>query len=328
MGNCFGKEASSPAKQQESKAPAAEKAPSSGATTNAEPSKEVIHVEMDDKQQQATPETKPQEKPVEKPAATTEKTAEQPAKTSEPVKGGESNFDAATNSFILKPSMIAKFIVGPKGSTIKQISEETSSKVNIEDIDDNTKKVSIVSDNPLACYERIMSTLKTFGWEYVKSEDQFVETGTEAMKLFKELEKKIQEESKLMSECFDNSKKAFDEGNGALAKQLSEEGKQHQEQMKKYQKESADTMFETLNKEKGELEIDLHGQYVDFAMEFLLKRIETLRNKGIKQLTIIYGAGNHSDEKGPKIKPAVLEYLKKENITFEEVNHGSILANI
>lgn len=240
-----------------------------------------------------------------------------------------SNLDTATNSFILKPANIAKFLIGPKGSTIKQLQEETSSKINVKDIDDETKHIFIEgSSDPAACYARIMSELKKYGWEYDQKENQFVEHDTEAMKMFKQLEKKISEESKLMSECFEKAKQSHESGDGAAAKQLSEEGKKHQELMKQYQQESAQTMFDHLNKEKGDLEIDLHGQYVENAMNFLKERIEKLRKANQPKLTIIYGAGNHSDEKGPKIKPAVLEYLKKEEITFEEINHGSISANI
>ncbi|KAF0979804.1 hypothetical protein FDP41_000957 [Naegleria fowleri] len=267
-------------------------------------------------------------------------TSSEPSKVSNTVLGDQasqkpstnassSNFDSATNSFLLKPASLARYLIGPKGATIKQLQEETSSKINIQDLDSDTKQVKIENTSqPENVYKRLMAELKKYGWEYDSSEKQFIEHETEAMKLFKELEKKISEESKLMSDCFERASKAHESGDGALAKQLSDEGKKHQELMKKYQLESAQTMFEHLNKDKGDLEIDLHGQYVDNAMNFLRKRIEKLRSEKQNKLTIIYGAGNHSDEKGPKIKPAVLEYLRNEGITFEEINHGSISANI
>ena len=177
-------------------------------------------------------------------------------------------------------------------------------------------------------YLRLRDELKQYGWEFDKNENQFVEHLTESMKLFKELEKKIQEQAQIMSSSFDNAKKAFEEGNGALAAQLRDEGKQAQSLMKQYQEESAQVMYTHLNKDRSETEIDLHGQYVDAAMNFLKEKIEKLRNEGKNQLTIIYGAGNHSDEKGPKIKPAVLKYLEEQTITFEEQTQGSIVANI
>ena len=299
------------------------------ATTTTKASEQPAIVEEPTKKPEAT-------KPAE-PIKTTDVVVEEKKAVAEPPKAttttpsvaAASNFDEATNSFVLKPAVIAKFIIGPKGSTIKQLQEETSSKINVKDSDDDSKHITIEqSANPKACYERIMAELKKYGWEFDAKENQFVEHDTDAMKMFKELEKKISEESKLMSDCFERAKKAYESGDGALSKQLSEEGKQHQELMKKYQQESANTMFEHLNKDKGDLEIDLHGQYVDNAMDFLKKRIEKLRGEKQPKLTIIYGAGNHSDEKGPKIKPAVLEYLKNEGITFEEINHGSISANI
>ena len=243
----------------------------------------------------------------------------------------ESNLDLTTNSFLLKPASILKYLIGQKGATIKMIQEETNSKIDVTDKDDETKLVSIKAlegGSVEKTYERILEELKRFGWEYKKEEGQFIETGTESMKLFKELEKKISEQSKIMGESFQKSKEAFESGDKELASKLSEQGKEAQRLMKQYQTESANTMFETLNKERGELEIDLHGQYVDFAMKFLEERIEKLKQEQKDKLLIIYGAGNHSDENGPKIKPTVLEYLNKMSITYEEQTHGSIMANL
>lgn len=69
--------------------------------------------------------------------------------------------------------------------------------------------------------------------------------------------------------------------------------------------------------------MDLHGLHVKDAIEILEERIQELRKKREKQtLCVITGAGIHSDEKGPKIKPAVKEYLQTHSIKFEE-NDGN-----
>ncbi|KAF0983014.1 hypothetical protein FDP41_010992 [Naegleria fowleri] len=245
----------------------------------------------------------------------------------------QNNLDESNGSFILKPSKIVKYIIGPSGSVIKQIMIETNSRIDITDRDESAKLIKISSNgsdpslfNLRNTYHRMMEELNKYGWAYDAQQDEFVEHLTESMKLFKELEQKIKEQSEIMSKCFAEASEAFQRGEKALASQLSEEGKQAQELMKQYQSESAHTMFEHLNKDRTEDEIDLHGQYVDFAMKFLKERIDKLKQQNKTELTIIYGAGNHSDENGPKIKPAVLKYLGEVQMKYEEKTQGSILA--
>jgi len=74
--------------------------------------------------------------------------------------------------------------------------------------------------------------------------------------------------------------------------------------------------------------IDLHGQYSQFALEFVKQRIQLLKKKGIKKLTIIHGAGVHSDKHGPKIKPLVIQHLKSQNILYDESNAGQVVVNL
>lgn len=78
--------------------------------------------------------------------------------------------------------------------------------------------------------------------------------------------------------------------------------------------------------------MDLHGLQLDGAMELFKERVEywEKNKKGEPvQLTVITGAGNHSDKKkGPKIKPAVLNWLKENNKKFTELNNGSVQITI
>lgn len=74
--------------------------------------------------------------------------------------------------------------------------------------------------------------------------------------------------------------------------------------------------------------LDLHGQYSEFALDILKNRIAELRKKQIKQLTVIYGAGNHSHKKYPIIKNSVTTYLKNQRISYEESNAGQLVAKI
>jgi hypothetical protein len=46
-----------------------------------------------------------------------------------------------------------------------------------------------------------------------------------------------------MGQCFEQSKRAYESGDGARAKQLSEEGKKHKAEMEGLHKQAADWIF-------------------------------------------------------------------------------------
>ena len=73
--------------------------------------------------------------------------------------------------------------------------------------------------------------------------------------------------------------------------------------------------------------IDLHGQLVAEALQFVVERVEKLKGTGAS-LDIITGAGNHSDEKGAKIKPAVVKYLGEQLLNYEEINNGTLRVSL
>jgi len=56
-------------------------------------------------------------------------------------------------------------------------------------------------------------------------------------------------------------------------------------------------------------------------LDFLNKRIES-RGEGSGDLNVITGAGHHSGKGGPKIKPAVLKFLKEGGYDFKEHDDG------
>lgn len=143
-----------------------------------------------------------------------------------------------------------------------------------------------------------------------------------ALDAAQKLRDKAGEEAKLRGECFEKSKKEFESGDKGKAKELSEEGHKHDEQMKKYNKEAADAFFAAHNKGRDQMTIDLHGLYVEEAMERLKARVEAIGRKGT--FIIIWGAGNHSEGGVRKIKPAVIDYLNAEKFKFEDdnPNHG------
>ena len=143
-----------------------------------------------------------------------------------------------------------------------------------------------------------------------------------ALEEAQKLRDKAGEEAKLRGTCFDQSKKEFESGDKAKAKQLSEEGKKHGAQMEQYNKQAADAFFAAHNQGRDDYTIDLHGLYVEEALERLNQRFDKIGRKGT--LVIIWGAGNHSEGGVRKIKPAVVEVLNKGGWKFEDdtPNHG------
>lgn len=136
------------------------------------------------------------------------------------------------------------------------------------------------------------------------------------------LREKAGEEAKLRGECFEKSKKEYESGDKAKAKELSEEGKKHGAQMEDLNRQAANAFFNAHNMGNDLYTIDLHGLYVEEAVERVKDRFEKIGRKGT--LVIIWGAGNHSEGGVRKIKPAILDILNSEKLIFDDdvPNHG------
>lgn len=69
--------------------------------------------------------------------------------------------------------------------------------------------------------------------------------------------------------------------------------------------------------------MDFHGLYVKEAVEILDQKLKELKNESL--VTVIPGQGIHSSKEGPKIKPAFIDYLQKNNYTFIEISNGGAI---
>ncbi|RUS18096.1 hypothetical protein BC938DRAFT_476069, partial [Jimgerdemannia flammicorona] len=102
------------------------------------------------------------------------------------------------------------------------------------------------------------------------------------------------QEAEARGRCYDSSKEAYSQGNGAKAKQLSNQGHEHDRKMKQYNQQAADYIFEMKNRNLPPDEIDLHGLFVQEALKKAdLVIAGCIRDKR-DHLTIIVGKGNHS----------------------------------
>ncbi|KDQ21777.1 hypothetical protein BOTBODRAFT_50337 [Botryobasidium botryosum FD-172 SS1] len=131
-----------------------------------------------------------------------------------------------------------------------------------------------------------------------------------------------------MGRSFDASKQAFQRGDGAMAKQLSEEGKAHRAEMERLHAEAGAWIYGENNKNLPPYTVDLHGLYVKEAVEYTERALEKAREKGATYLRVIVGKGIHSTVQGPKIKPAIEELMRNQGIEaeFDPLNDGVLVV--
>ena len=129
----------------------------------------------------------------------------------------------------------------------------------------------------------------------------------------------------------ERSQRAYQEGDGAGAKALSEEGKKHGAAMDKYNRQASEYIFRENNAD-GRVAadtIDLHGQFVEEAEEILTQRIRAAQSSGQTHLHVIVGRGNHSANHVQKIKPAVEKLCRELGLQYAtEENEGRIYVNL
>ncbi|KAF7172521.1 hypothetical protein CNMCM5623_004721 [Aspergillus felis] len=139
------------------------------------------------------------------------------------------------------------------------------------------------------------------------------------------------QEAAKRNSCFQRSQEAYSNGDGARAKELSEQGKAHGRKMDEYNKQASEFIFRENNAE-GRVPadtIDLHGQFVEEAEEILEQRIKYAKTHGQTHLHVIVGKGNHSVNHVQKIKPRVEQVCRELGLQYAtEENAGRIYVNL
>lgn len=128
------------------------------------------------------------------------------------------------------------------------------------------------------------------------------------------------------------SRQAYEDGDGAAAKELSNEGKAHAARMDDYNQQASDFIFRENNAD-GRVEpdaVDLHGQFVEEAERILEERIRADQARGQAHLVAIVGKGNHSSGGVQRIKPKVEELCQELGLQYrtDEDNVGRIIINL
>eukprot|EP01114_Cavostelium_apophysatum_P015460 TRINITY_DN4207_c0_g3_i2.p1 TRINITY_DN4207_c0_g3~~TRINITY_DN4207_c0_g3_i2.p1 ORF type:complete len:305 (+),score=84.91 TRINITY_DN4207_c0_g3_i2:232-1146(+) len=223
-------------------------------------------------------------------------------------------------------------IIGPQGATIKDLRKQTGAEVTLPDSASDSDEVTIKGtasavDSAVKYIEGIMQAKDA---EHQKKVDGHEAVSQATEKIYAKYQTDIDRAAKKRSECFDQAEKEYANGHKDKAAQLRKEAKEQTAIMEELQKKASTEIFESLNKQyKDGTTIDLHGLHVETALQFLEERINSLRSKGVKELLIIYGAGNHSKkEVGARIKPEVQKFLKEKGISSTEINNGSVSATL
>ncbi|KAL2270407.1 hypothetical protein VTJ83DRAFT_2591 [Remersonia thermophila] len=134
-----------------------------------------------------------------------------------------------------------------------------------------------------------------------------------------------------MESCFERSREAYQRGDGALAKQLSDEGKRYKKKQEEYNKQASDFIFRENNHPDRVPEdaIDLHGQFVREAEAILEARIRHAREAGQSHLHVIVGKGKHSAGGVQKLKPCVERLCQDLGLNYAtEENEGRIYVDL
>ncbi|KAG9007615.1 hypothetical protein FRB93_007651 [Tulasnella sp. JGI-2019a] len=143
------------------------------------------------------------------------------------------------------------------------------------------------------------------------------------------LRAKAHAEGDAMARCFQESKEAYNSGDGAQAKDLSNQGKRHKEEMERLNNEASAWIFRANNEDSRPDELDLHGLYVKEAIQKTEEAIIEAQNRGDNQIRIITGKGLHS-QGAAKLKPAIEELMVKYQLAavLDPQNAGVLIVTL
>ncbi|KZT57747.1 DUF1771-domain-containing protein [Calocera cornea HHB12733] len=147
---------------------------------------------------------------------------------------------------------------------------------------------------------------------------------------YKSLRAQANEEGDRMGDCFDRAHEAHERGDGAAAKALSNEGHEHQRRMEQLNTQAADWIFAANNNESPPGTIDLHGLYVQEAIDRTEQALQTTQAQGAPELRVIVGKGLHSKGHVAKIKPAIEQLMQKYRFAAEldPQNEGVLIVHL
>lgn len=144
------------------------------------------------------------------------------------------------------------------------------------------------------------------------------------------LRNQARSEGDKMAQCFDQSHKAYAQGDGARAKQLSQEGNAHKANMERLNKQAADWIFMANNEDSPQGTVDLHGLYTSEALERTEQAVRQGQSQGWSEMRIIVGKGLHSKDHRQHIAPAVEKMMNDYRLEahLDPRNAGVLVVNL
>ncbi|KAK4538801.1 hypothetical protein CDCA_CDCA20G4826 [Cyanidium caldarium] len=129
---------------------------------------------------------------------------------------------------------------------------------------------------------------------------------------------------------FEAASAAHKRGRGAEAKRLAQEGHRVDTEYKTARSTAARAIFASKNAGLDSSEIDLHGLYVEEALEIVKARLDGIdaRRHGDtnRDIRIITGAGHHSDGGRARIRPAVEALLRERHYEYQVDGPGAFVV--
>ncbi|KAI0035897.1 hypothetical protein K488DRAFT_42349, partial [Vararia minispora EC-137] len=144
------------------------------------------------------------------------------------------------------------------------------------------------------------------------------------------LRDRARQEGDAMARAFDASHHAYESGDGARAKELSNEGHAHKSEMERLNREASQWIFYQNNTDSKPGEVDLHGLYVKEAIQYTDKAILEAQQRGDPEIHLIVGKGLHSLGGHAKIKPAIEDLMRKHDLVaaLDPDNNGVLIVQI
>lgn len=147
------------------------------------------------------------------------------------------------------PKEYHRFIIGTKGATIKDIHEQSGAKIQMPAAEEQSNKVTLVGTSTqikkaTALIKDVMSQHEKEVKEAKARAEYDLEKDTQETEVaYKKFQADVDRHAQLRSKYFEESKAAFERGDKALAKDLSEKGKKETQLMEEAQKKASRAIF-------------------------------------------------------------------------------------
>ncbi|KAK0215952.1 hypothetical protein EDD85DRAFT_782291, partial [Armillaria nabsnona] len=147
---------------------------------------------------------------------------------------------------------------------------------------------------------------------------------------YNDLRVRANKEGDEMARCFSESHEAYNRGDGAAAKDLSNQGKSHKQNMEQLHKEASKWIYLENNRDRNPGEIDLHGLYVKEAIAYTDAALAEAKLRGDSEIRLIVGKGSHSEGGIAKVRLAIEELMRKYQLVAEldSSNSGVLVVEL